>query len=173
MTGGRDERMSMLRLKDFLLPLLPVALIACDQATEPEAPDAVPPQDRPAAAQPAPSKDVQLTPKHKPVVMDLGGAQAAQAVGCDLTVRFGSIGTGTDNVAGARISRLIEEDPGVAQIERFIVGREGETVTCIRLKTEAEADHLFDKLLEAAADAYLVTIRSASGREFHSPRQRL
>ena len=128
---------------------------------------------RNVAAEPALSKDAQLTPKHKPVVMDLGGAQAAQAVGCALTVRFGSIGTGTDTVAGAQIRRLIEEDPGVAQIERFIVGREGETVTCIRLKAEVEADHLFDKLREAAADAYLVTIWSKSGREFHSPRKRL
>ena len=163
----------MLRPKDVLLPLLTLALIGCDQATEPEAPAAVLPQEGPAAAQPAPDKDVQLTPKHKPVVMDLGGAQAAQAVGCDLTVRFGSVGTGTDPVAGARIGRLIEEDPGIAQIERFIVGREGETVTCIRLEPDAEADHLFDKLVEVAADAYLVTIRSASGREFHSPRKRL
>ena len=102
-----------------------LALIACDQATEPEAPAAVLPQEGPAAAQPAPNKDVQLTPKHKPMVMDLGGAQAAQAVGCDLTVRFGSIGTGIDLVAGARIGRLIEEGPGIAQIERFVVGREG------------------------------------------------
>ena len=162
----------MLRLKN-LLSLLPLALIACDQAMEPEAPAAVAQQDPPAAPQPPPSKDLQLTPKHKPVVMDLGGAQAAQAVGCDLTVRFGSIGTGIDPVAGARISQLIEEDPGIAQIERFIVGREGETVTCVRLKTDATADRLFDKLVEAAADAYLVTIWSASGREFHSPRERL
>lgn len=164
----------MLRMMGWLVVLVPVALAACEGPPDRAAPVAVPPEDSPAAAAPqAPVKDVQLTPKHKPVVMDLGGAKAVQAPGCDLTVRFGSIGTGTDTAAGARISRLIEEGPGVAQIERFIVGRESETVTCIRLKAQAEADDLFDKLRAAAADAYLVTIRSASGREFHSPRDRL
>ena len=125
------------------------------------------------AVEPTPSKDAQLTPKYKPVVMDLGGIQAAQAVGCALTVRFGSIGTGTDTFAGERIQRLIEDDPTVTQIERFIVGREGEAVLCIRLNRGVAADHLFDKLREAAGNAYLVTIRSESGAEFHSPRKRL
>ena len=63
----------------------------------------------------AEQSDLRVNPAH-PVAMNLGGAQAAQAVGCDLTVRFGGVGTGTVTVAGARIARLIEEDPGVAQI---------------------------------------------------------
>ena len=159
----------MLRLNDVLLPLVALALIACDEGREPQPSAAVLPQEAPAAAEPAPSKGVQLT-QRKTVIVDLGGAQAAQAVGCDLTVRFGSIGTGTDPVAGARIGQLIEQDPGIAQIERFIVGREGETVTCIRLKPDVDAEQLFDTLVKAAADGFLVTIRSASGREFHSPR---
>jgi hypothetical protein len=184
------KRAAMLRMQHWLFLIAPVALVACDRAEEqplvqderedraavpPDVPPNVPPKTLPTtpATPPAPSKDAPLSPKHKPVVMDLGGAQAAQAVGCALTVRFGSIGTGTDTVAGAQIRRLIEEDPGVAQIERFIVGREGETVTCIRLKVEGEADRLFDKLRQAAADAYLVTIWSKTGREFHSPRKRL
>lgn len=159
--------------KDWLLLLVLVALIGCDGAAQPEPSAAVPRLDPPPTVQPTPSKVVQLTPKHMPAVMDLGGAQAAQAVGCSLTVRFGSIGTATDTVAGAKIRHVIEQDPGVVQIERFIVGREGETVTCIRLKEGAGVDQLFDKLREAAADAYLVTIWSKNGRKFHSPRERL
>jgi hypothetical protein len=125
------------------------------------------------AAEPTLSKDAQLTPKYKPVVIDLGGIQAAKAVGCALTVRFGSIGTGTDTFAGEKIQQLIVDDPTVTQIERFIVGREGEAVLCIRMEPGVTADRLFDKLREAAANAYLVTIRSESGAEFHSPRKRL
>jgi hypothetical protein len=164
---------------NWLLLLAPVALIACDRPDERDALAAAATANAPAApaapaaSPPVPIEEPSLTPKIKPVVIDLGGIQAGKAVGCALTVRFGSIGTGTDTVAKRRIDQVLEEDPAVAQLERFIVGREGETFTCVRLHRQVDADPLFDKLRAAAADGYMVTIRTESGREFIAPRKAL
>ena len=144
----------MLQLKGWHL-LVSLALLGCGGAV----------------AEPSSAAASQPALKHLPVVMDLGGVQAAKAAGCALKVRFGSIGTGTDTVAAARIRRLIEADPGVAQIRRFIVGREGETVTCVGMKPKVGAKRLFDKLRQAAANAFLVSIWAEGGRAFHSPRK--
>jgi hypothetical protein len=153
-----------------LLLTASVASVACDPPTQGEAPSARPVVSHPSAPQPIADKDPQLTTKFRPSVIDLGGIKAAKAVGCALTVFFSSIGTGTDGQTGARIRQLLEEDSGVAEIEPFIVGREGETVLCVRLNLQGDADRLFDKLREAAEDSYLVTIRTSSGREFRSAR---
>jgi hypothetical protein len=160
--------MSHLRVRELRLLLGLVAAAGCDGGAGREAAAIASPDTRSAAARPVPKKEVVLTKKLKPFVIDLGGRQARAAVGCALTVGFSSVGTGTDTVARARIEHLLEADPAVAEIEQFVVGREGETAFCVRLHQDSEADRLFEELRVVSADAYRVSIRSKSGKQFQS-----
>lgn len=167
-----QKRISRLGVRDLRLLLGLLALVGCDGGGHEAAAIALP-ETQSAAARPVPKKEVVLTKKLKPFVIDLGGRQAGSAVGCALTVGFGSVGTGTDTVARARIEQLLEADPAVAEIEQFVVGREGETAFCVRLHQESEADRLFEELRAVSSDAYKVSIRSKSGKQFQSQRKQL
>ena len=162
-------------MRNAIWTLLVVPLVSwgCDRETEREVRTGAPRHAELTAAKAAPDKDTNLSARSKPFVIDLGGIKAGRAEGCALTVSFGSIGTGTDTAAKVQIERLLEQDPAVAEIQPFVIGREGETLLCIRLRRDAEADRLFDALSAAASNGYMVTIKTRSGREFRSSRKRL
>ena len=115
-----------------------------------------------------PESDLPSAPKLKPMVFEVGGAQAKKALECDVTVSFSSIGTGIDGSSRIRIINSLEEDAAVQEIDEFIVGREGESVLCVHLKPMADSENLFDKLSRDAANDRLVEIRSKGGKTFRS-----
>jgi hypothetical protein len=153
-------------MRKWILLVAPIALFGCDRVKEPETVTAAAPEAQLPAQLPVPNKEVDMTTKFKPSVIDLGGRQAAVATECDLTVAFSSIGTGTDHVTGTRVRQLIEEDPAVREVEPYVVGREGETVLCIRLRAEGEAERLFDELHAIVSSGHRVRLWSKSGRQY-------
>ena len=174
MRSGVFKGKSSLWIFNLLLLAAPIALSGCDRAIEREASRSAAPEIGTASApQPAHGEGATLSRKARPFILDLGGAKAAKAVGCALTVTFGSIGTGTDTAAKEAIEQMLEQDSAVAGVERFIIGREGETLLCVHLEREADRDRLFDALWRLASNAYMVAIRTAGGKNFDSPRKRL
>lgn len=159
-------------MKGLMFLIASFALLGCDASNETGASTSATADVRPAAQRPISGEEEALTTKFKASVFDIGGQQALKAEGCALTVYFGGNGTGTDTTMERQIKQLLEDDPTVVEVQRFVIGREGENLLCIHLDPEGDADRLFDELQAKASNAYQVRISSESGRKFHSSRKR-
>ena len=65
---------------------------------------------------------------------------------CDLRIQFGSYAMGIDSRSADSIERLLASDRAVAAVEAFPWGREGEKTLCVRVRSEADVDRLFNEV---------------------------
>ena len=61
---------------------------------------------------------------------------------CDLTVYFGSFGTGVDHKTKKKIKSFLESTDSISQIEYWYSGKEGESTFCVTLKNSKDKEQI-------------------------------
>lgn len=72
---------------------------------------------------------------------------------CDMTVAFGSYGSGIDRVLHEQIVRFLAHDNRVGGVIERGWGREGETTLCVRTRNSGDMERLIAELRAMAASA--------------------
>ena len=65
---------------------------------------------------------------------------------CDLRIQFGSYAMGIDTQSEEAVRRLLGRDPSVSAVEVYPWGREGEKTLCVRIRSAADVERLFDEV---------------------------
>lgn len=71
-------------------------------------------------------------------------ATSAAPTVCDVEVTFDSYGGGADGELRDAVRALIQDNPGVTEIEEKRRGREGESTLCVRTRDDVTADRIYD-----------------------------
>jgi hypothetical protein len=89
---------------------------------------------------------------------------------CSVAVRFGSYAMGIDGKAAGEVDRILAGHATVLSVDRLGGGREGEYALCIRTRSAAGADRLFDEIRAVlpARPRGPITIEAGS-RRFAAP----
>ena len=92
---------------------------------------------------------------------------------CPLRVQFGSYAMGIDNRAAEAVRALLDGDSGVASVEHYPWGREGEYTLCIRVRTDGDARRLFGAIarLFPADPLGPLSVSTRDGLRFDAPRR--
>jgi len=96
----------------------------------------------------------------------------APAVGCSISVYFGSIGTGP-GPGGPEIRQFLEREAAVTSVQPYLRGREGETELCVKLRSEKAMDAVYQgikKRIPARSGGGWTEVRARDGRLFSNER---
>ena len=129
------------------LPLFAIlALGACAQRTANQAPAAPPPPPPPPP---------------------IGGVTQT----CALTIVFGSYAMGIDGPTRTRVEALLVADRGVAGFDTRRWGREGEITLCVRTRSGADANRLFQavRAMIPTRPRGPITLGTSSGLSYETP----
>lgn len=112
----------------------------------------------------------QALPKGRPVFTHSIGAETP--ADCALRVEFGSYAMGIDRTASRAVDLLLADDPGVVSAETVAQGREGEKTVCVQVRSDADAERLFQAISSAfpADPRGPLTVTTRTGRRFSAGR---
>lgn len=86
---------------------------------------------------------------------------------CHVTVTFASYGTGADGALRDQVLALIQDEPGVIDVQDSRWGREGESTLCVSTLGEAATDRLYDAIaavIPATSGRGPTTVEHIDGR---------
>ena len=106
-------------------------------------------------------------PPPPPPSPPIGGV--AQA--CALTIVFGSYAMGIDGPTRTRVEALLVVDRGVLGFDTRSWGREGEVTLCVRTRSGADANRLFEvvRAMIPPRPRGLISLRTSGGLSYETP----